>query len=50
MSESYGADAVLIVHFAYVVFVVSGFLLIPLGVWRGGRRAMSAVYRTVRGQ
>lgn len=47
MGGSYGADAVLIVHFAYVVFVVSGFLLIPLGVWRGWRWTRGVRYRVL---
>jgi len=29
------ADAILIVHFAFVLFIVGGFVLIGIGAWRG---------------
>ncbi|WP_298138052.1 DUF2784 domain-containing protein [Acidiferrobacter sp.] len=42
-----GADAVLVVHFAYVAFVASGYVLIPAGVWRAWRWTRSARYRVL---
>ena len=49
MIRSYAADAILIVHFAYVAFVASGFLLIPLGAWRAWRWTRSVRYRVLHG-
>lgn len=31
------ADAVLYVHFAFVLAVLAGFVVFPLALWRGGR-------------
>ncbi len=45
--DSYAADAVLVVHLAYVVFVASGFVLIPLGAWRRWRWTRSLRYRVL---
>ncbi len=39
------ADAVLLVHGLYVAFVATGFVLIPLGVFRGWRFVRSWRYR-----
>lgn len=45
--DSYAADAVLIVHLAYVAFVASGFVLIPWGAWRRWRWTRSLRYRVL---
>ncbi len=42
---SYAADGVLVVHFAYVAFVVSGYAAIPWGARRGWRWTRSVRYR-----
>lgn len=49
MGQRYAADAILIVHFAYVAFVASGFLFIPLGAWRAWRWTQSVRYRVLHG-
>lgn len=40
-----GADAVLALHALYVAFVATGFVIIPLGVWRHWRWTQTISYR-----
>jgi len=39
------ADLILVLHFAFVLFVVGGLLLILAGAWRGWRWIRSPVFR-----
>jgi hypothetical protein len=45
MNAALLADLVLVAHFAIVLFVVSGYLLVPLGAWFGWRWVRSRRYR-----
>lgn len=39
------ANIIMTIHFAYVIFVISGFVLIPLGAWRRWRWTQFLRYR-----
>ncbi len=45
MNALHPADLVALAHLAYVLFVASGYVLVPLGWWRGWRWVRHRIYR-----
>ena len=43
--SGFWADAILILHFAFVAFIVGGLIMILFGAWRGWRWVRSPVFR-----